>query len=177
MKAQMLRFRICPICRHKGPSYLSFLCLARQENLAHQLDNELQPCERHMCVFVCVCVWIHTLCCTLLWYLDNSSAVGVMAHNTLGSLTSLVFPQGNSQWGYLSRGWEGIGGKQLWLSLPEVHEPRHGGERDCCPRLSPQPVTPYVLFDTFWQCYPLFFFFMTTNKKQQCPYVFFHDEQ
>ena len=26
--------------------------------------------------------------------------------------------------------------KELWLWLPEVHEPRHGGERDCCPRFS-----------------------------------------
>ena len=25
-----------PICRHKGPSYLPFLCLARPENLARQ---------------------------------------------------------------------------------------------------------------------------------------------
>ena len=30
-----------------------------------------------------------------------------------------------------------LGGKEHWLWLPEVHEPRHGGERDCCPRLSP----------------------------------------
>ena len=65
--------------------------------------------------YVCVCVNTHTVvrkCCTsLLHYLDNRSAVGVMANNTLrlhhnarklvfgektnasGSLTSLIFPR------------------------------------------------------------------------------------
>ena len=41
------------IGHHKGPSCLPFLCLAHPENLAHQWDNELQLCERHM--FVCAC--------------------------------------------------------------------------------------------------------------------------
>ena len=49
----------------------------------------------------------------------------------------LVFPQRDHSWGYLSQGLEGIGGKELWLCLPEVHELRHGGENDCGPRLSP----------------------------------------
>ena len=33
-----------PLCRHKGPGYLPFLCFACPENLAHQWD-ELRPCE------------------------------------------------------------------------------------------------------------------------------------
>jgi hypothetical protein len=35
-------------------------------------------------------------CCTLLCYLDSRTAVGVMAQNPSGSLTSLVFPQRKS---------------------------------------------------------------------------------
>ena len=73
-----------------------------------------------------------------------------MAHNTQHNSVKLAFGEKTRlRWvlwrlwyhnetivGHLSHGWEGIGGKGLWLWHPEVHEPRHGGERDCCPRLS-----------------------------------------
>ena len=57
----------------------------------------------------CVCVNTHTVTQVFL----------------VGSLTCLVFPQRDCCGGYLSHGWEGIGGKELWLWLPEVHELRH----------------------------------------------------
>ena len=104
-----------------------------------------------------VCVNTHTVMqCSqpfLVCYMNNRSAVGVMAHNTQHNKASLhlvkrirlrrvlwrlwYFNNETRRGGYLGRGWEGIGGKDLWLWLPEVREPRHGGERDCSPRLSP----------------------------------------
>ena len=86
-KTQM---RIYPVCRHMGTCYLPFSALPT-ERIRH--PNETMSLD----------------CCTLLCYLDNCSAVGVMAHNTLGSLTSLVFPQWDSKWGlsqpWLKRNW------------------------------------------------------------------------
>ena len=41
----------------------------------------------------------------------------------------------------IRHGWEGIGGKELWLWHPEVHELRHGGQRDCCPHPPPWPTS------------------------------------
>ena len=55
--------------------------------------------------------------------------------------------------GILGHGGDGIGGKELWLCLPEVQsEPRRGGERDCC-RLRTPGVRKRQLF-----ILPLFIF-------------------
>jgi hypothetical protein len=59
-----------PICHHRGPRYLAFLCPARPENLARQWDNELRACGRHVRVHDC------THC---------NAAFGVMAHNPISS--------------------------------------------------------------------------------------------
>ena len=60
----------------------------------------------------------------------------VMAYNTSDS-RFWYFHNETCSGRYLRHVWEGIGGKELWLWFPEVHEPRHGGERDCCPQISP----------------------------------------
>ena len=109
-RTHLLAVTICSI-------WYRYLCI-----ILYYIDIELQDCNAsvvHFCVI-----------------LDNRSAVGVMAHNTWDSRLWFTHNETRSG-GYLSYGGEGIGGKELWLWLPEVHEPRHGGERDCCPRLSP----------------------------------------
>ena len=85
-----------------------YLCI-----IWYYLDIELQDCNASVVHFLVI--WITVLSDSRLWYFYNETRIG----------------------GYLSQGWEWIGGKELWLWLPQEHEPRHGGERDCWRRMSP----------------------------------------
>ena len=84
------------------------------------------------------------MCCTLLCYLDNRSAVGVTAHNTSGSLTSLVFPQRDSWWGlsqpWLGRNWGGR--KFCFASLKYMNCDMEEKGIVVCDCLPPEPRCP-----------------------------------
>ena len=92
--------------------------------------------------------------------LSDREIKSLLDYTASGSLASLVayFHNETHGGGYLCHGWEGIGGKALWLWLPEVQiEPRHGGERDCC--LPPKPCCrvaagqpwPSLYFRLMWK--------------------------